>query len=103
MILLLAIPLAVCAYSYGIYTLWEYEYDTLFMIGFLPAAFAVYYIAATTIVLLILEWKYRRKNEHRRITPPFWLSLICIILPAAVSIAACFVVIAPWANAIASV
>lgn len=103
LIMLLAAPLAVCAYSYTIYTKWEYGNDSLFEIGFVPLGLTFYYILIASLVLIILEWRARHKNKHRRITPSVWLCLAAIILPAAISIGACFLVMVPWAVAMASV
>ena len=101
--MLLAAPLSICLYSYLVYLSWEYGNDGLFVIGFVPLGLTFYYILIASLVLTILEWRARHKNKHRRVKPSVWLCLAAIILPAAISIGACFLVIVPWADAMASV
>jgi hypothetical protein len=103
LIMLLAAPLAICLYSYVINLSWEYGSDALFEIGFIPLVLTFYYILITAIVLLILEWRTKRKNKHCRVTPSVWLCVAAIIIPAAISITAIIFVLVPWADAIASV
>lgn len=103
LIMLLAAPLVICLYSYVVYLSWEYENNGLFVIGFVPLGFTFYYILIASIILLIMEWRARRKNKHIRTTPSAWIILAAVILSATISVGACFLVIIPWADAIASV
>ena len=69
---------------------------------FLPIAFLLYYIPITVIVLLVKEWRVRRRVSKNHINPAAWVSLFWIVVPASISLWLSFSIMILWVEAIAS-
>jgi predicted RNA-binding Zn-ribbon protein involved in translation (DUF1610 family) len=97
------IPLFISICSYGIYTQWEYDNETLFTLGFLPVVFSPPGILISFVVITITEWNDRHKLPKKHFFPNTWITGTGILLSAAIGFTATFTLIGIWAEAIASV